>query len=57
MYKDKEGNITNNQYYDFFINIAKTMDPDIILDVEYPTELPRKAPENSQVIDSSIEVK
>lgn len=57
MYKDKEGNITNQQYYDFFINIAKEMDPNICLDVEYPTELPRKAPENSQVIDTSVEIK
>lgn len=57
MYKDKDGNVTNQQYYDFFINIAKTMDPNICLDVEYPTELPRKAPDNAQVIDASIEVK
>ena len=57
MYKDKEGNITNEKYYNFFINIAKTMDPDICLDVEYPTEGPRKAPDEGQVTETTIEVK
>lgn len=52
MYKDKDGNVTNEQYYNFFINIAKAMDPDICLDVDYPTEGPRTAPDEGMVIDS-----
>lgn len=54
IYKDKDGTINNQEYYDFFINIAKAMDPDICLDVEYPTEPPRKAPDEGQVIDVDI---
>lgn len=57
MYKDKEGNVTNPEYYNFFINIATTMDPDICLDVEYPTEGPRIAPDEGQVVDTNIEIK
>lgn len=57
MYKDKDGNITNEEYYNFFINIAKTMDPDIILDVEYPAATPRTALDNGQVIDTQLEIK
>lgn len=57
MYKDKEGNVTNPEYYNFFINIAKAMDPDICLDVEYPTAGPRVAPDEGQVIDTELEIK
>lgn len=55
MYKDKEGNITNPEYYNFFINIAKTMEPDICLDVEYPSQSPRKAPDEGEVIEIDIQ--
>ena len=57
MYKDTDGKVNNEQYYNFFVNLAKALDPAIIINVEYIQPAVRTAPAEAetQTIDINEE--
>jgi tetratricopeptide (TPR) repeat protein len=50
IYKDSKGRVVNNNYYNFFISIAKSMDPYVNLYVDRPTTI-RQAVDDGQVTE------
>ena len=57
MYKGVDGKVTDEQYYNFFVNLAKALDPAIIINVEYIQPAVRTAPAEAetQTIDINEE--